>query len=164
MALLSQESVDAVTLDFYNTLVYHKEGSGRGAVLMDYLRAEGLESDPWEHQVLYDVFQHHREEYSASFTPEHKERYLVRLTERLFTRLNVLAPAGAETEHAAALWEVTRKRLRSSLAEALRGEVDPKTIDVKIEGEESSLVITVSYVLAAIEHSETQTFRVAGGS
>ena len=36
----------------------------------------------------------------------------------------------------AALWNITRKQLSASLAEALRGEVDPKTLEIDIDHEE----------------------------
>ncbi len=98
--------IAAVTFDFYNTLVYHRQGSGRSAMLMEYLRAQGLESDPWEHQVLYDVFEHHARDYSPHLAAEEKRRYLVWLTERLFNRLNVRAPDSAAAHHAAAVWNM----------------------------------------------------------
>lgn len=52
------------------------------------------------------------------------------------------------------LWEITRKRIASSLAEVLRGEVDPKSLEVDVRGEGENLLITVSYALAAIGHIE----------
>lgn len=58
------------------------------------------------------------------------------------------------------LWELTRKRISSSLVEALRGEVDPKSLEVKVKGEGEKLLITVSYALAAIGHSERYEFLV----
>lgn len=58
------------------------------------------------------------------------------------------------------LWELTRKRISSSLVEALRGEVDPKSLEVDVEGEGEKLLITVSYALAAIGHSERYEFLV----
>jgi putative hydrolase of the HAD superfamily len=98
--------VDAVTLDFYNTLVFHKQGSGRGAMLMEYLRSQDLESDPWEHQVLYDLFERHATDYAPGGTAAEKQRYLVWLTERLFQRLNVRAPSGAAVHHVEEVWRV----------------------------------------------------------
>ncbi len=56
--------------------------------------------------------------------------------------------------NASVLWEVTRKRIAASLAEALRGEVDPKSLEVEVRGEGEKLLITVSYALAAIGHVE----------
>lgn len=58
------------------------------------------------------------------------------------------------------LWQVTRQRLLASLAEALQGEVEPKSIDVEVSGDDASLIIAVAYTLAAIGHRESQLFRV----
>jgi HAD superfamily hydrolase (TIGR01549 family) len=96
--------IDAITFDFYNTLVYHRQGRGRGAMLMEYLAEQGLESGPWEHQVLYDVFQHHDKAYSSEFSADQKRRYAVEIAERVFRRLNVRAPVGAADDHAASVW------------------------------------------------------------
>jgi HAD superfamily hydrolase (TIGR01549 family) len=98
--------IDAITFDFYNTLVYHRQGRGRGAMLMEYLAEQGLESDPWEHQVLYDVFQRHDKAYSSKFSADQKRRYAVEIAERVFRRLNVRAPVGAADDHAASVWAV----------------------------------------------------------
>lgn len=56
--------------------------------------------------------------------------------------------------NASVLWEITRKRIAASLAEALRGEVDPKSLEVDVRGEGEQLLITVSYALAAVGHAE----------
>lgn len=56
--------------------------------------------------------------------------------------------------NASVLWEITRKRIAASLAEALRGEVDPKGLEVDVRGEGEQLLITVSYALAAVGHAE----------
>lgn len=62
----------------------------------------------------------------------------------------------------AALMNFTRKQLVSSLSEALYGEVDPQTLDVTIEQQDGELLIHISYMLAAINAGENQTFRVTG--
>jgi len=62
--------------------------------------------------------------------------------------------------NANALWEVAKKRLMSSLAEALFGEVDPKSLQVDVQGEEGELRISISYTLAVIGQRETQNFTV----
>jgi len=62
--------------------------------------------------------------------------------------------------NANALWEVAKKRLLTSLAEALYGEVDPKSLVVDVYGEEAELRIVISYTLAAIGHREEQSFTV----
>jgi len=62
--------------------------------------------------------------------------------------------------NAAVLWEVAKKRLLASLASALAGEVDPKSIEVDVAGEQAELTIVVRYTLATIGHSEEQIFSV----
>lgn len=61
-----------------------------------------------------------------------------------------------------ALWNITHKQLLSSLAEALRGEVDSRTLDVNLEQEGSKLIIVISYKLAAINRRESEIFTIAG--
>ena len=60
----------------------------------------------------------------------------------------------------AMLWNITHKQLITSLSEALYGEVDPKTIDIKISNKDSKLFIHIAYTLAAINKQEQQTFTV----
>ncbi len=62
--------------------------------------------------------------------------------------------------NASVLWEVTRKRLSASLSEALKGEVDPKSLEVEVQGEGEKLLITISYALAAIGRVERHEFLV----
>lgn len=59
-----------------------------------------------------------------------------------------------------ALWSITRKQLGASLAEALQGEVDPKTLAIDIDHDDGKLIIEISYMLAAINRPETQRFAV----
>jgi phage baseplate assembly protein W len=65
------------------------------------------------------------------------------------------------------LAELTRKRLLASLTEALRGEVDPKTLQVDVQpdlqGGGETLRVTVSYTLAAIGHTEQHQLIVGHG-
>ena len=63
----------------------------------------------------------------------------------------------------AALWNITRKQLSASLAEALRGEVDPKTLEIDIDHEDDKLIIQISYMLAVINVKELQSFSVGEG-
>ena len=60
------------------------------------------------------------------------------------------------------LWEVTKKRLLASLSEALAGEVDPKTLEVTVEGENEKLIIVIAYMIATINHTERLEFAVEG--
>ena len=60
-----------------------------------------------------------------------------------------------------ALRNTTLKKLNASLAEALYGEVDPRTLKVDVGNEDEKLVIQISYVLAAINRQESHTFELA---
>lgn len=62
-----------------------------------------------------------------------------------------------------ALEELTRRRLLASLAEALRGEVDPKSLQVEVEVEAEKLHILISYRLATLGHAEQQRFVLGMG-
>jgi hypothetical protein len=70
-----------------------------------------------------------------------------------------------------ALREMTHKRLSAALTDVLLGEVDPKTLEVEVTPAdeagavlgEQRLVIKVSYRLATINSSETQTVVVSAG-
>ena len=57
-----------------------------------------------------------------------------------------------------ALRNTTIKRLNASLAEALHGEVDPRTLEIDVSNEDEKLIIHISYVLAAINRQESHTF------
>ena len=77
--------------------------------------------------------------------------------------------AGARTlvfePNASPLWEVTRRRLLATLTEALAGEVDPKTLEVRAEGvpERGELRILIAYRLAAIGQLQQEEFIMASG-
>lgn len=61
------------------------------------------------------------------------------------------------------LWEAVRSRLHGSLTEALAGEVDPKTIRVSVgapPGQPEQLLVTIAYVLAALQKEESHEFRL----
>lgn len=59
-----------------------------------------------------------------------------------------------------ALWEVTKKRLIAALADVLQGEVDPKTLNVQVTGEQEQLRVLIEYTLATIGFREQQEFLV----
>lgn len=56
------------------------------------------------------------------------------------------------------LRNTTLKRLNASLAEALHGEVDPRTLEIEVNNEDEKLIIHISYVLAAINKQESHAF------
>ena len=57
-----------------------------------------------------------------------------------------------------ALRNTTRKKLDAALAEALHGEVDPRTLEIDVSNENAKLIIQISYVLAAINRRESHAF------
>ena len=63
----------------------------------------------------------------------------------------------------ASLRNTTLKQLNASLADALFGEVDPRTLEIDVSNEQEKLIIHISYVLAAINTQESHTF-VLGSS
>lgn len=66
--------------------------------------------------------------------------------------------------NARALWEITKKRLLASLAKTLEGEVDPKSLEVEVDGEEARLTIVIRYSLATIGQREEHSFDVENSS
>ena len=64
--------------------------------------------------------------------------------------------------NASALWDVGRSRLQGALAEALEGEIDPRTLKVEVNaaGDGATLLVEVSYVVAALQREERHEVRV----
>jgi HAD superfamily hydrolase (TIGR01549 family) len=98
--------IDAVTFDFFNTLVFHREGHGRGAAVMRYLAAEGIECAPWRHEILYEIFDGYDRVGSPSAPPEERRRRRLAIAQRLFERLEIAASAEEVESHAAELWKL----------------------------------------------------------
>jgi phage baseplate assembly protein W len=69
--------------------------------------------------------------------------------------------------NASVLSEIVRKRLTASLTEALRGEVDARTLRVEVAPDPDHgerLMVAVAYQLAAIGRREQLTFALDGGA
>jgi hypothetical protein len=65
--------------------------------------------------------------------------------------------------NAAPLWELARNRLFGSLAEALSGEVDPKTLKVDVgpgPGQPEVLLVEITYTIAALQKEERHSFQL----
>ena len=65
--------------------------------------------------------------------------------------------------NAPALEKLTQKRLLASLADALRGEVDPRTLEIEVSQAEERLFVHVAYALAAVGHRESHSVEVTTG-
>lgn len=60
-------------------------------------------------------------------------------------------------------WQIARTRLMASLAEALAGEIDPKTLQVDIaapDGNPEQMLVQIEYVVAALHKTEHHEFLV----
>ena len=66
--------------------------------------------------------------------------------------------------NSSSLWKTAHGRLLSSLTDALVGEVDPKTLDLTLDGTDETLTLTVSYKLATIDRTEQHQFPIDGGT
>jgi uncharacterized protein len=65
--------------------------------------------------------------------------------------------------NAPSLWEYAQNRLYGALAEALAGEVDPKTIRVEVGATPDApevLLVRISYTIAALQKEERHDFRI----
>ena len=101
------KEIRGVTLDFYQTLVRHRTGKGRGASFVEYLAGRGLSSQPWEHRALYDVFEFYADAYRPGLSTDQEDTLWIGFTERLFARLRVSGPSRVTPEtHAAAVREL----------------------------------------------------------
>ena len=59
--------------------------------------------------------------------------------------------------------ELAQSRLYGSLAEALAGEVDPKTLKVEVgaaAGDAAQLLVRITYVIAALQKEESHAFKI----
>ena len=59
-----------------------------------------------------------------------------------------------------ALRNTTLKRINVSLTEALFGEVDPRTLAAEVQHNDGELIITITYVLAALNKQEAFSFSI----
>lgn len=65
--------------------------------------------------------------------------------------------------NAAPMWELARNRLFGSLAEALAGEVDPKTLKLEVgasDGQGEVLLVQITYTIAALQKEESLSFQL----
>jgi len=106
MSARSARHIDAITLDFYGTLIHPRNGRGRGSNLVEYTRGHDLEPAPWEHRMLYDLFDRHDTEYSPDLPEDARRDYLEQLARRAFDILEIQADDRLAKDHAVALWRI----------------------------------------------------------
>lgn len=98
--------IAAVSFDFFGTVATHRGGRGRGALVRDYLQAQGWTFAPWDHQVLYDIFDLHGGEFAAGMPSDDLRAFTVRLARALIHRLRVDVDPAVVDEHADELWRI----------------------------------------------------------
>ncbi len=81
--------IKGICFDFFKTLIHPRSGKGRGDLYHEYLNKQGLTAAPWEHQVLYDVFEYYAEAYHTKLDNEKKSLFWQEFTRRLFKRTSV---------------------------------------------------------------------------
>lgn len=101
------EQIEAVTFDFYETLIHSRDGKGRGDLYQDYLTAQGLHSAPWDHEVLYEVFDYYAGAYNPKLSADDKMRFWEQFTRRLFELTGVTGEAAHDLEkHAGVIRDI----------------------------------------------------------
>ena len=63
-----------------------------------------------------------------------------------------------------ALWDLVKQRLLTTLAESLKADVLPASLDVDVQGENEKLKIIIRYEIAALQHAEKLAFTLDGES
>lgn len=101
-----QTPVRAITFDFFNTLVFHRDGVGRGRRLREYLERQGFTPPPWKHSFLYDMFGVHDAAYTPTASETERNAYYVRLAARVFTTLDIPSTTAVHREHAQDIWRI----------------------------------------------------------
>ena len=85
------------------TLIHPRNNKSRGSAYQDFLSYYAIQADPWEHKILYDIFEFYADNYNPNAFETIKQSFWVKFTYRLFERTNVagfdenMAQAYAET-------------------------------------------------------------------
>ena len=106
LAVRISRDIAAVSFDFFNTLATHRLDRGRGALVMEYFRAQGWESDSWAHAALYDVFAIHGGEYAPTLNSADLKAFSARVARTLFDRLHVGVDRSAADAHGSEIWRI----------------------------------------------------------
>lgn len=81
--------IQAITFDFYMTLIHPRSNKSRGRAYQEFLADNSLKADPWEHRVLYDIFEYYADSYIPNACESVKLSFWEEFTFRLFQRTNV---------------------------------------------------------------------------
>ncbi|CAG35920.1 HAD family hydrolase [Desulfotalea psychrophila] len=83
------KQIEGVTFDFYETLIHCRNDISRGKAYMHYLMGQGLQAAPWQHDVIYDIFEYYADAYAPNLSEYDKVLFWQEFTRRLFTRTDV---------------------------------------------------------------------------
>jgi HAD superfamily hydrolase (TIGR01549 family) len=98
--------IEALTFDWYGTLANHRYKKGRRSLFLEYLASRGLQSAPWDRQILYDIFDYYSGAYKPELSNDEKRDFWIQFTELLFERSQVSGADARQCEvHSAALRE-----------------------------------------------------------
>lgn len=115
----------AITFDFFQTLARPRGRRGRGELYHDFLAQHGLQAAPWDHQVLYDVFEYYGAAYDPTSSPAAKEEFWRQFACRLMSRTEVIGDhAKLGRVHATAIRDifgVSHFELYPDVADVLHG-------------------------------------------
>jgi HAD superfamily hydrolase (TIGR01549 family) len=75
-------------------------------MVMDYFKAQGWVSAPWEHAALYDVFAAHSHDFDKSLNADELRAFAGRIARTLFRRLDVQADSTLADVHGEELWRI----------------------------------------------------------
>jgi HAD superfamily hydrolase (TIGR01549 family) len=108
-----RDHVEAVTFDFFDTLVFHRTGRGRGHRLRQYLEDHGYDPSSWCNErvygpdgAIYRILERHADEYSPDLPHAQRRRYLERVARRAFDEFAIGTTAAEAARHALPLWEI----------------------------------------------------------
>ena len=95
-----------ITFDWYGTLADHRQGIGRGRRFRTYLASQGLNGDPWDRRILYEVFDYYADAYRPESSDREKQSFWIEFTRLLFERVNVHSSPDEIRTHADAIRDI----------------------------------------------------------
>jgi len=100
-------NIEALTFDWYGMLANHRHKMGRGRLFSEYLSSHGLQSAPWDRNVLNKVFDYYGGSYKVEFCGEEKRAFWIQFTRLLFEQSQVSGATASQAEvHATAIRDI----------------------------------------------------------
>ncbi|MFW5882530.1 MAG: HAD family hydrolase [Planctomycetota bacterium] len=96
----------AVSLDFYQTLVYPRGGIARGPCFVEYCRSQGISHRGWRNTDLYALFAYYDQAYPSEADEAARGAFWQEFAARLFVRLEARVSPRRLSEHAVAVREI----------------------------------------------------------